>query len=381
MRLDRRIVSLVLWFLVLAAAACGGDDKQPLPTPDAEVTGEVDEQDGRGEIDDDILPVDVEVVEDVEVIPDDVTDVDVPPEPELSFCVTATGGCLSEFPACLTMADDQYPAVAGLQVNINVDSAHIAQGTKVELWVDQVLVDSINKPADQFSFNQVTLSHKPEGHAIEVRVPNVINAQLSVCVETGDCGITLAPANDACLGVDADEETDGVQVEFTVTNDGTDCTEAWLEVDGAEVPAEHVTLTDGAAVIMVTLGAGAAELVCTEAEVTAHVTDPANPAREATLGPLAFLADNSLPVVTIEEPSAVSVNLLQDEDLEADGIQVTVSGTLEQVASQDVVELLVDGELVDAATAGTGEFSFVATLATAGPHDIDPGDRLLRQPG
>ncbi len=152
MRLDRRIVSLVLWFLVLAAAACGGDDKQPLPTPDAEVTGEVDEQDGRGEIDDDILPVDVEVVEDVEVIPDDVTDVDVPPEPELSFCVTATGGCLSEFPACLTMADDQYPAVAGLQVNINVDSAHIAQGTKVELWVDQVLVDSINKPADQFSF-------------------------------------------------------------------------------------------------------------------------------------------------------------------------------------------------------------------------------------
>ncbi len=149
----------------------------------------------------DCVEAEVDIQEDeISPPPDEIS----PPEPEISFCVTTASGCESEFADCLTLADDQYPGIAGLQVNVNVTSANIAQGTKVELWIDGILVDSTNKPADEFSFNQVTLTHKADGHTLEVRVPGIVNSQLSVCAETGDCGITVEPSNEDCAAGDAD---------------------------------------------------------------------------------------------------------------------------------------------------------------------------------
>jgi hypothetical protein len=294
-----------------------------------------------------------------------------PPEPEISFCVTTASGCESEFADCLTLADDQYPGIAGLQVNINVTSANIAQGTEVELWIDGILVDPINKPADEFSFNQVTLTHKVDGHTLEVRVPGIVNSQLSLCVETGDCGITVEPSNEDCAAGDADEDAAGYQLAFTVTADGTDCDEAWLEIAGEAFPAVPQELVDGEAEFVATLVADDSPLTCSSVEVSAFVGDSNNPERNASLGPFDFTVDDTQPLVTLLQPSSDSVNLLLDEDLDLAGIQVTVSGTLDEIASDDVVQLLVNDEEAGLTTAGAGNFSFVATLASAGPHTLE----------
>jgi len=344
-------------------------------------TGETSDGDGFVLADevspDDICPSmdcvewDGDSVEEDEISPPEDGDSPPPPEPEISFCITTAAECESEFTECLTLDDDQYPGIAGLQVNINVTSANIAQGTKVELWIDGILVDSTNKPADEFSFNQVTLSHKADGHTLEVRVPGVVNAQLSVCAETGDCGITLEPSNEDCGAADADPGSAGYQLGFTVTSDGTDCDEAWLEIGGEAFPAEPQDLIDGEAELVATLAEGADPLACLSVEISAFVGDSTNPERSASLGPFDYTIDDTEPEVTLVEPSSDSVNLLLDEDPEEDGIQVTVSGTLAQVASDDVVELLVDDVEAGLTTAGDGTFSFVATLADAGPHSIE----------
>lgn len=367
---------LSLLAITLLLAACSGDKKQMpvvLDVLDGDFV-EIQTSEGIQEIDEETanLP-EVEVFDEIEepdlfeFIEEEVS----PPEPEISFCVTTADECASEFAECLTLDDDQYPGIAGLQVNINVTSANIAQGTKVELWIDGILVDSINKPADEFSFNQITLSHKADGHTLEVRVPGIVNAQLSVCAETGDCGITVEPSNEGCAEADADLESAGYQMAFTVTSDGTDCDEAWLEIAGEAVPAEPQELVDGAAEFVVTMVEGDAPLSCQAVEVSAFVSDSNNPERGASLGPFEFTVDDTEPQVTLVEPSSDSVNLLLDEDEVLPGIQITVSGTLAEVASDDVVELLVDNLEADLTTAGDGTFSFLATLADAGPHTLE----------
>jgi hypothetical protein len=370
----QRLTSLLSLFVVALLLTGCPDDKKKMPIIDVteDGVGEVETGDIAVDVDGDVVepPLDLKDEDtepaDVEVIEDEIS----PPEPQLSFCLTTSSGCLSEFDGCLTLADDQSPGVAGLQVNINVTTANIAQGSKVELWVDEILVDSINKPFDEFSFSQVTLSHKPDGHVIEVRVPGTINAQLSVCAETGSCGITLEPANDACLTLDADTEAEGFQAEFIITSDGSDCSQAWLEVGGDQPPTAAVDLVDGSATIVVTL-AESDVANCLDVDVTGVVSDPDNPDRQAELGPVTFSVDSQVPVVTILEPTKNSVNLLQDEDPDNVGIQVSISGTVEQFASQDSVELWLDDELTDTATADDGSFLFVATLFDAGPHTIE----------
>ncbi len=370
----KSLVSLLAVALLLTGCP---DDKKKMPVldlSDSDIT-EVSTSEGVQEVDvaDLIVEPELEVIDEIiepevfELVEEEVS----PPEPEISFCITTADECASEFAGCLTLDDDQYPGIAGLQVNINVTSANIAQGTKVELWIDGILVDSINKPADEFSFNQVTLSHNSDGHTLEVRVPGIVNAQLSVCAETGDCGITVEPSNEGCAAADADPDTAGYQMAFTVTSDGTDCDEAWLEIAGEAFPVEPQELVDGAAELVATLVDGNAPLSCQAIEVSAFVSDSQNPERGASIGPFEFTVDDTEPQVTLVEPSSDSVNLLLDEDLVLPGIQVTVSGTLAEVASDDVVELLVNGQQADLTTAGDGTFSFVATLADAGPHTLE----------
>lgn len=374
-----RLKSLVSLLAVAFLLTGCPNDKAPMPVV---LDAEVDVVDsGIGDVlyevevtDETSLPDDGQEFDEVSPPDDEISppeDEVSPPEPEISFCITTEADCESEFAECLTLDDDQYPGIAGLQVNINVTSANIAQGTKVELWIDGILVDSINKPADEFSFNQVTLSHKSDGHTLEVRVPGIVNSQISVCAETGDCGITVEPSNEGCGAADADADTAGYQMVFTVTSDGTDCDEAWLEIAGEAFPAEPQALVDGTTEFVATLIEGNAPLACESVEVTANVGDSSNPERGAALGPLDFTIDDTEPQVTLVEPSGDSINLLLDEDPDEAGIQVTVSGTLAQVASDDLVELLVDDAQTEITTAGDGTFSFVATLADAGPHSIE----------
>jgi hypothetical protein len=375
----KSLLSLLTVAILLTGCPDGGKSVMPVGDADGSdgVTndiGDVFVPDDEVSPPEDICPHNDCVESDADIAEDEISpppDEISPPEPEISFCVTTAMECESEFAECLTLADDQYPGIAGLQVNINVTSANIAQGTKVELWIDGILVDSINKPADEFSFNQVTLTHKVDGHTLEVRVPGIVNSQLSVCAETGDCGITVEPSNEECAAGDADADTVGYQLTFTVTSDGTDCDEAWLEIAGEAFPTEAQELVDGEAEFVATLVAGDAPLTCNSVEVSAFVGDSNNPERNASLGPFDFTIDDTEPQVTLVEPSSDSVNLLLDEDPALAGIQVTVSGTLDEIASDDVVELLVNDEQADLTTAGDGNFSFVATLDVAGPHTLE----------
>ena len=367
-------LGLTVFFASVGNCNCGSDSK-PIVLDvggesgagfDAENTDiwveEVDEADIK-----DVAPDKTEVVPDIpEIKPDEYVE---PPEPAVWFCLQTSKGCVEEFDACLSLADDQYADSPGLQVDVVVTTENIALGQTAQLIVGGAVVDSQNIPAPQFSFNQVTLTHKPGGHQIEVKIPNVAFDQKVVCTDTGECGINVTPKNEGCVTQDSNADKAGFQLVFTVDNEATDCDEAWMVFGEDIIPPDHAALSEeGKAEIEVTLVAGDSEIVCQNVEISAFVGDSNTEDRFTQWGPFAYQLDNSLPVVTILEPEAEAVNLLQDEDEAVDGIQVTVSGTAEALAGDDLVELFLDDVLVEAASAGNGTFTFQATLEAEGNH-------------
>jgi hypothetical protein len=301
----------------------------------------------------------------------------VPPPPELSFCIGIPDGCTDGVTDCLTLDDDMYEAAMGLQVDIHVTVANIPgmgepNGPVVELWIDESMIgDAMQIPAEQFSFNQVTLTHKPTGHVIEVRIPDVANAQMMACANTGQCGVTVTPLGGACYTEDEDADTDGIQATFTVTNDDTDCDQAWITIGEESFPAEPATLVDGTVDILVTLDAADAGQACVDGSMVGHVGDSNAPDREAQTDEMTFTVDTTIAEIIFTDPTAANVNLGNDEDEVEDGIQITVAGTITNAASSDLFVLTVNDEEVEASTVGTGEFEFTVTLSEQSIYSVE----------
>ncbi len=380
----RRMLSLSVVVLSIAAlgVACSGDKKKPVLDLDADGI----EQDGDGtggdadiaapETNDQLDDVEPDGVEVSEVKPEVEVDADVPPPPALTFCISTKSDCSSASPLDLTMEDDQYPDTLGLQVDVSVTVENIPVGADVELRVDGAILGTQKVPQAEFSFNKVTLTHKPapDCHTVEVRVPDYTFEQQVVCVETGQCGLTIAPLNEGCFGDDSNPGKAGIQADFTVTAGGTDCDEAYIAVgpDKTQFPATPAVLDEtGSAIIEVTLSPTAQELLCQAVELEVHVVDSKNPEREA-MSSYPYVVDTSAPVVTITSPTADTVNLGKDEDANPDnGIQITVEGTVASLGDGGLVEPFLNGEALAPLAPVGGEFSFVVDLPATGLYTID----------
>ena len=380
----RRIISRVMVVVSMAAMAlaCSNGDKKPGIDLDADAVGL--DGDGAGE-DAEISPSelqegelgDEDVKEIQETIPEVEVDADVPPPPALTFCISTAQECSSASPLDLTMADDQDPDAIGLQVNVSVTVENIPVGADVELRVDGAILGSQKVAQAELTFNLITLTHKPapDCHTVEVRAPGYTFEQQIVCVETGQCGLTIAPLNDGCFGdEDSDEAKPGIQAEFTVTAGGTDCDQAFIAVGAEKIqfPGTPAVLDEtGSALIEVTLSPTDQELLCQPVELEVHVLDSNNPEREA-VSTLPYVVDNSAPVVAITAPTADTVNLGKDEDGNPDnGIQVTVEGTVASLGDGGLVEPFLNGVGLPPLAAVGGEFSFVVDLPDTGLYNID----------
>jgi len=371
---------VVLSCLLAQVVACGDDDKKP--GPQIETDQEVTDVESEGFIPELVGPEVKELEtadeqdqdefvgpEDEDLIPQD-EELYLPPS--LEFCVSTEQGCLDEAKLDLTMADDQNPDEVGLQVNFTVTVDNIDMGEPVEVRIDGMLVTTQNIPSQQFDISNITLSHKPapDCHVVELKVPGVTFAQKSVCVETGQCGITLAPKNDVCLAADFDLGTPGMQAQFTITNDGTDCDEAWIVYGGGEFPAGHASFDEeGVAEIIVKLS-DMTELECYTVEFDAHVGDSNNPDREAKLS-YENSADTTIPAVVFTAPTELTVNLLDDADPVAEDLQLEVSAIVSGTAGGGTVEFLVDSKLIKTVPSLDGEFEFIATFTQAGGHAVE----------
>jgi len=333
--------------------------------PDADVSTDQEQPDEVAPPDEVEPPDEVAPPDEVEQ-PDEVAQPDEDayvPDPQVSFCIqTAQGDCMTGDELALTLAaDDLYPGDAdpGLQIDILVTVKDIPFGTKAELWIDKALQKpTVNIPADQFTFSKVTLTHAvaPSCHVMEVRIFKVVSAFKTVCADTGMCGVTIEPTSEACLTADADPATPGLQLEVTVTSNGTDCDRAWVDGD---VPAtDPVDLVDGSATFSISLTDQDGPINCLDALVVAHVTDSKAPEREESLE-ISYSADTQPPALTIDLPTKSSLSLVDDEDGDpANGVQATVAGTAVGGGPEDAIELWVNQQLVDTTVALDGEFAF-----------------------
>lgn len=377
------LVLVMLSSLGFAYACSCSSEKKPGIDTDVDGVTEVDMTADAGDALEEMtdIPGDKEVepddkAEPDEVGPDEVGPDEVGPPPSLTFCISTKDACAEDSPIHLTMDDDQFDDTIGLQVNVSVTVENIPLGTPAELRVDGAVLGTQDIPQAQFSFTKVTLTHKPEPdcHIVEVRIPDVTFEQKVVCVETGQCGLTIAPLNEGCFGDDADPDKPGIQAQFTVTAGGTDCDQAYIAVgaDKTPFPGTPALLDEsGSALIEVSLSPTGGELLCQPVDLEVHVLDSENPDREA-LSTLSYMVDNSAPVVTLTAPLGDAVNLLGDEDGNPDnGIQVTVEGTVKSLGEKGLLQPSLDGVALAPLAPVGEEFSFVVDLPVTGLYVID----------
>ncbi|MBM4371722.1 MAG: hypothetical protein FJ098_08715, partial [Deltaproteobacteria bacterium] len=375
-----------------AAAMLSGcpDSAPPMMTTDA-VDSRVPDgaedtlTDGPGELPDDTLPPDgldgLDSGEETHDQADGTSDGDAPPPPpELTFClVTPVAGCVGADQEIIELvknaetSDDLYPATPALEVDVQVTTGNLPEGTEISLVVDGSVVASQFLPADgtlDFAMVQLTHAVEPDCHVVEVAAGDLASVSRTVCVDTGACGITLEPANLECLHEDENPELAGFQATFTVTSGGTDCDQAWIAA--LEESTEPVTLDGGQAVIEVTLAPMVAGLDCHAVELAASVGSSGDPSRTATLE-RAYVLDTVSPVLTIVEPTAQTVNLGDDLDGDPDnGIQILLEGTATGLAPDDLVAVILDGDEVAVVPADGGTFLLEElTLDGDGLHTIE----------
>ena len=379
--MSRFMILAALAAMLTLVAGCP-DSSPPLPITDT--------QDGSIDIDEDaeVAAPDlldavedfIEDVPDVPDVPDQVEpDADVPPPPpELSFCLnTPVAGCVGTEDEQLDLvkndetSDDLYPETPELEVDVQVTTLNVPPGTTISLSIDGNTVADQVLPGEVLSFAMVQLTHAldPDCHLVEVAAEDLITVAKTVCVDTGSCGVTLEPSNQDCMLEDDDPELDGFQATFTVTNGGTDCDTAWLEVDGDE--SDQVTLEDGTAEIQITLAESADALDCETVEVMAYVADSVDESRTESVG-LDYVLDTVPPTLEITAPAAGTVNLGDDLDGDADnGIQLILTGVATGLGPDDEISVTIDGEEVAIVAALGGVFTLdPLTLDSDGLHVI-----------
>jgi len=259
----------------------------------------------------------------------------------------------------------------GFQIDFVVQGLNVEDETAVSLSIDGnsvadglLSVTCIDLPCDLgiglVLLKGVTISQGT--HQVAIAIADGPAVEKSVIVELGTCSVELTPTNENCLTEDADPDSDGFQVSFTVTNPENDCTDAYLQIDsegGSDTTAPVALNADGIAEIVVTFDGTGADVDGAHA-ITAHVVDSTSPERLGLTGPVEFTVDNTPPAVQLTQPTTALLSG-SDEDEELPGIQVTITGNASGVSVEntEAISLYIDSTLhgqsgIDEA----GEFAF-----------------------
>ncbi|MBM4398078.1 MAG: hypothetical protein FJ087_20625, partial [Deltaproteobacteria bacterium] len=378
------------WLLLLAAAttlaalaSCGGGGSAPTPQLDVPEAGPDASEPGKE------LPDAEDDAEVGEPGPDGAdapeTEVEPPPKaPELSlWLVTATGPKGEQDPEISIATADEPPAYAqskGLQVDVVVRTANLENGREVSLQVGSVVVGSQKVVVDAegvgtATFQAVTFVHSQAGY--DVKAWSVNQAKLygdvtkKVHVDTGGCAVSVLPSNAACLLADADPDTDGVQVVFTVTDPERTCDTAQVDFDaggGATGSSGPVPLdASGSAKITMTVLANAAGVDGAKAAVTASVTDSSNPDRASSLPPIDYTIDLTDPVIDLVAPDKPLLTLADDKDGDpSNGLTLDVAGTATGIAAGSSLSLALNQQPAGETTPdGEGAWLFADLALTA----------------
>jgi hypothetical protein len=378
-----RLMILAAMAAMLTLVAGCPDSAPPLPisdTPDGSIDTSGDAEVAEPDLVD-TLEEFIGDVPDVPDVPDEVEpDADAPPPPpaELSFCVnTPVAGCVGSDDDQLDLvkndetSDDLYPETPELEVDVQVTALNVPAGTTISLTIDGNTVADQVLPGESLNFAMVQLTHAlaPDCHVVEVAAEDLITVSKTICVDTGACGVTLAPSNQDCLTEDDDPDMEGFQATFIVTNGGTDCDAAWLEIDG--VQSDPVTLDAGEAEIQITLAESADALDCDTVEVTAWVTAADDATRTVSVT-LDYILDTVPPTLQLTAPAPGTVNLGDDLDGNAaNGIQLILDGVATGLGPDDEISVTIDGEEVGVTAALGGVFTLdPITLGSDGLHVI-----------
>ncbi len=308
----------------------------------------------------------------------DTPDVPPPPAPVLAFHFWTASGAKGEGEASvsLTLADEPpaYAGTPGFQVDVVVRTEHLEDGQDVTLEVAGQVVATLPVVVDagtglgEVVFQAVTLTHNPVGYEVVVRAVNLAGLSGSdaktVLVDIGACGVTLLPANTACLLDDTDPDAPGVQATFTVKNPDRTCDTATLRyaVAGGEVRvAGPVSLNGtGSAQFTVTLVDDPAQADGVDVVVIAEVTDSQAPQRTGATPDLAYTLDLVDPVLALVKPDKASYTLADDKDGDpGNGLTLDIQGTAEGIEPGSTVSLtLNDNALAEVAPDEQGGFAY-----------------------
>ena len=251
----------------------------------------------------------------------------------------------------------QY-AGGDFNVDIVVETTGVTTGRKVRLYVDGGFlfdqdVVTITEPGGTTFKGAALKASTAAGYEVRVEVTTVDNvtveAKKTVIVQTDSCIIELSPTTeDGCLTQDADPDTDGLQVRFTVSHVWAQCTRAQITYTlGAADPVtmDPVDLdAAGAAEFVVHVGDAGVD-VEDSIQVTASVLHPTSTDLDGTTS-ATYTIDNVVPAVTITQPDPqilTELNLqLDDGGDPSDGIQYDVIGTVTGLAAGDLLSLWLD---------------------------------------
>lgn len=293
--------------------------------------------------------------------------------PSLAFAIPGSDG------VTFTVDDDvDSDPSNGIQINVQVVGTDVPFGTDVTLDVDGLSEEEATVNADdEANFPGVTLTDADADgvllltasaliDGVTVEAERTVNLELPVEM----CTVTLAPrpASGSCEftadSTDEDPAEDGFQTTFTVDSS---CDRAVLTVNGDDL--EPVSLTDGAAEVVVTLEEGDNQI---SVSVSSTIDESILP---AGIEGLVYTVDTSAPVVTLTTPDPtgdLTISTADDLDDETEGVQTRVAGTVANAAGgAEVVVFVDDDEVAAGTTDGEGAFFFEdVTFAATGTYAL-----------
>ncbi|MBT9560497.1 MAG: VCBS repeat-containing protein [Myxococcales bacterium] len=360
---------------VLALVAFPGchEDNPEVPTDVADDIDDEDGIDGPGDASDGSDDVDggsdaTEAGDGIDVV-----------EPPTMACEVRLAGGASAFGPptsfSLTDADEptDYAASPGLQVDFSALTDNVPNGTAARLTFDGTRKETLTLTALADGSGLVVFPNVTLGAATVVNIELTVGDQILACepttfaVDSSKCDITVTPAA-GCLAEDADPNTAGTQVAFTVANPDGRCDEGQIiyRLGGEETTLGAIPLVGGAATFTFTVDPGVSDGV--PFEVKGAVASQTNVQRRIETEYAAYTSDARAPELQIALPAAdtvVSAAFDEDGDL-ANGIQLAVTGTatgFEPSSGTIEIEDSLSGQKVVATVTGAAEpYSWKAVL-------------------
>ena len=360
--LSARFARLTLFSasLALVMSACTADDAVQGPKP-------VDAQSDAGDIDQ----------------PDEVT----PPAATVGFHIEIAGGdaLVAEVGhAPLTLDKDKNTTVKGFQVNVVIASENIADGTTVEVTVDDGDTRTTTITGNAARLDDVTLPCTPKQSNITVTAKPTAGS-LDPVIKTftlacGDQCVVELEQLTSCLTADQDPGTPGFQQPIKVTSKTPGCDTVWLEItdiDGATIENKDKATSLGQATeatLQATLATVDTDIFAKSATIIAHASDSQHEDHAAGESlPLVVKITTNKPEIANLQPAAGTLNLLNDVDKNAaNGIDIDFTGTVAYLSQADVDAIVIEvgGQTYKTKLDVTDKFSQPLSFTKSGDYTV-----------